>query len=80
MGVRECERERERKAGGESRREAQNPNKPEACMAWARGGCVGAKGASPEIGDGRWEIDELHLSGPRKTAWPAATALPSLPR
>ena len=32
-------------------------------MAWARGGCVGAKGASPEIGDGRWEIGGVHSSG-----------------
>ena len=36
-------------------------------MAWARGGCVGAKGVSPEIGDGRWEIGRFHSSGPRRT-------------
>ena len=50
----------------ESRREARNPKKPEACMAWARGGYMGAKSrkvgrgrvglALQEMGDGIWKI------------------------
>ena len=39
-------------AEGESPCEAQQPNKPEANFAWARGGCVGAKVGRREVEGG----------------------------
>jgi len=58
----------------ESRREARKSNQPEEIFAWARGGCVGAKGGKNVPGHG-WRVAGNALRATRNARISAALAL-----